>query len=142
MIVNGYRISPGANLQGANLTVAILTGARITGAIIKGAHDLTRGQLAFADGSRVVEKAKKDVFSRFLSEIDFKIGVEVNETPENRDKIISRLEQLSADVARLAGISKEETPAKTVLAAIEASDLTPEIMELVSDAVLDCADME
>ena len=46
------------------------------------------------------------------------------------------------DVARLAGISKEETPAKTVLAAIEASNLTHEIMELVSDAVLDCAEME
>ena len=70
------------------------------------------------------------------------MDVEVTETPENRDKIISRLDQLSSDVARLAGISKEQTPAKTVLAAIEASNLTSEIMELVSDAVLDCAYME
>ena len=78
----------------------------------------------------------------FLAKIDLKLDVEVTETPENRDRIIARLDQLSADVARLAGISKAETPAKTVLAAIEASNLTPEIMELVLDAVLDCAEME
>jgi hypothetical protein len=70
------------------------------------------------------------------------MDVEVIETPDNRDRITARLEQLSADVAHLSGISKEETPAKTILSAIEASNLTPEIMELVSDAVLDCADME
>ena len=123
----------GANLEGANLTGAILTGATIT-----------RGQIKRADGSRVVKigKTHKEVIPALLSEIDFKIDVEVKETPDNRDRIITRLEQLSADVARLAGISKAETPAKTVLAAIEASNLTPEIMELVSDAVLDCADME
>ena len=84
----------------------------------------------------------KEVIPALLEEISFRMDVEVTETPENRDKIISRLEQLSSDVASLAGISKEKTPAKTILAAIEASDLTPQIMELVSDAVLDCADME
>jgi multidrug efflux pump subunit AcrA (membrane-fusion protein) len=84
----------------------------------------------------------KKVIPGFLEEISFRIDVEVTETQENQDRIIARLEQLSANVARLAGISKEETPAKTILAAIEASNLTPEIMELVSDAVLDCADME
>ena len=78
----------------------------------------------------------------FLSEIALKLDVEVNETAENRDRIKARLDQLSSDVANLAGISKEETPAKTVLAAIEASDLTPQIMEIVLDAVLDCAEME
>jgi hypothetical protein len=77
-----------------------------------------------------------------LEEISFRMDVEVIETPDNRDRITARLEQLSADVAHLSGISKEETPAKTILSAIEASNLTPEIMELVSDAVLDCADME
>jgi hypothetical protein len=69
------------------------------------------------------------------------MDVEVKETHENRDSIAARLDQLASDVANLAGISKEETPAKTVLAAIEASNLTPEIMEMVCDAVLDCADM-
>jgi hypothetical protein len=78
----------------------------------------------------------------FLSEIGLKLDVEVEETPENGDSIAARLDQLASDVANLAGISKQETPAKTILAAIEASNLTPEIMELVSDAVLDCADME
>ena len=87
-------------------------------------------------------KALKADIGAFLSEIDFKIDVEVKETTENQDKIIARLEQLSSDVANLAGISKEETPAKTILAAIEASNLTQQIMELVSDAVLDFADMD
>ena len=87
-------------------------------------------------------EALKANIAAFLSEIALKLDVEVNETAENRDRIKARLDQLAADVANLAGISKEETPAKTVLAAIEASDLTPQIMELVLDAVFDCADME
>ena len=82
------------------------------------------------------------MLSGFLSDIDFKMDVEVIDTLQNQGKITARLDQLASDVANLAGISKEETPAKTVLAAIEAGDLTPQIMELVSDAVLDCADME
>ena len=87
-------------------------------------------------------KRDKADLPAFLSEIGLKIDVEVKVTPENQERIIARLDQLASDVARLAGISKEETPAKTVLAAIEVSNLTPEIMELVSDAVLDCAEME
>ena len=87
-------------------------------------------------------EALKANIAAFLSEIGFKLDVEVTVTPENQDSILDRLDQLSSDVARLAGISKEATPAKTVLAAIEASNLTLQIMELVSDAVLDCADME
>ena len=78
----------------------------------------------------------------FLSEIALKLDVEVTETPENKDRITARLDQLASDVANLAGISKEDTPAETVLAAIEASELTQQIMELVLDAVLDCAEME
>ena len=78
----------------------------------------------------------------FLSEIALKLDVEVTETPENKDRITARLDQLASAVANLAGISKEDTPAKTVLAAIEASELTPQIMDLVLDAVFDCADME
>ena len=70
------------------------------------------------------------------------MDTEVTETPENHARIVARLEQLSADVAHLAGIEKSDAPAKTILAAIEASNLTPQIMDLVSDAVLDCADME
>ena len=72
----------------------------------------------------VKKRGKADV-PRFLSEIGFKIDVEVNATPDNQDSIEARLDQLSSDVANLAGISKEETPAKTILAAIEASNLTP-----------------
>ena len=87
-------------------------------------------------------EALKANIAAFLSEIGFKLDVEVTVTAENQDSILARLDQISSDVARLAGISKEDTPAKTVLAAIEASNLTPEIMELVSDAVLDCAEME
>ena len=66
----------------------------------------------------------------------------MNVTPENQDRIAARLDQLSADVANLAGISKQETPAQTILAAIEASNLTPEIMDMVINAVFDCADIE
>jgi hypothetical protein len=87
------------------------------------------------------KKSRKADVPRFLSEIGFKIDVEVNVTPENQDSIEARLDQLASDVADLAGISKQETPAKTILAAIEASNLTPEIMELVTEAVFDCADM-
>jgi hypothetical protein len=86
--------------------------------------------------------ARQSGVAAFLSEIALKLDVEIKETPENKDRITARLEQLASDVANLAGISKEATPAKTVLAAIEASNLTPQIMDLVSDAVLDCAEME
>jgi hypothetical protein len=89
----------------------------------------------------IAKKSRKADVPRFLSEIGFKIDVEVNVTPENQDSIEARLDQLSSDVADLAGISKQETPAKTVLAAIEASNLTPEIMDMVINAVFDCADM-
>ena len=88
------------------------------------------------------KEALKANIAAFLSEIALKLDVEVNETPENKDRIAARLDQLASDVARLAGISKAETPAQTILAAIEASNLTQQIMELVSDAVLDCAEME
>ena len=140
----------GANLRGANLFEAYLERARFPGADLKGAilptviqnsAGITLDQIASADGTLVGTEGGSPVKS-FLSEIDFKIDIEVRETKENRDKITARLDRLSSDVARLAGISKEDTPAKTVLAAIEASDLTPQIIELVSDAVLDCADME
>ena len=133
----------GANLKEANLKNANLFRANLTGAILTGAT-ITRGQIKRADGSRVVKigKTHKEVIPALLEEISFRVDTEVTETPENRDRIRARLEQLSSDVASLAGISKEKTPAKTILAAIEASNLTPEIMELVSDAVLDCADME
>ena len=153
----------GANLQGANLrgawmgdadlTGADLTGADLTGAFLKGANlyganlrnaKITPEQIKSADGGRIVKigKTHKEVIPALLEEISFRVDTEVNETPENRDRIIARLDQLASDVARLAGISKEATPAKTVLAAIEASSLTPQIMDLVSDAVLDCAEME
>ena len=133
----------GANLTGANLTGANLTGANLTGADLKDST-ITHKQIKSADGGCIVKigKTHKEVIPTLLEEISFRVDTEVKETPENKDRIIARLEQLSSDVAHLAGISKQETPAKTVLAAIEASNLTPEIMELVSDAVLDCADME
>ena len=132
-----------ADLTGADLTGADLTGADLTYANLSGAR-ITEAQIASADGSLVGKKERPamKIIQSFLNEIDLKLDVEVIETPENQDSILARLEQLSSDVARLAGISKAETPAKTVLAAIEASNLTLEIMELVSDAVLDCADME
>ena len=98
--------------------------------------------LDLAYRATVTIKPHKTDISIFLSEIGFKVDVEITTTLKNQDKIVARLDQLASDVARLAGISKEETPAKTVLAAIERSNLTPEIMELVSDAVLDCAEME
>ena len=131
-----------ADLRGADLRGADLTGANLYGTM------LTKEQVASADGSlgSGIHTDKMDkrrgAVPDLLAEIDIKLDVEVKETPENLDRIIARLEQLSSDVARLAGISKEETAAKTILAAIEVSSLTPEIMELVSDAVLDCADME
>jgi len=89
----------------------------------------------------VTKKSRKADVPRFLSEIGFKIDVEVNATPDNQDSIEARLDQLSSDVANLAGISKQETPAKTILAAIEASNLISEIMDMVINAVFDCADM-
>ena len=128
------------NLAGATLSDAYFDLTSITPEQIRSADG--SGSSADGSGSSGIRKTPRKVIPDFLSEIDFKIDVEVKETPENRDRIIARLEQLSADVARLAGISKEKTPAKTALAAIEASNLTPEIMELVSDAVLDCAEME
>ena len=183
MIVNGYKIEPGAYLIDANLEDANLESVSLNSADLRRAYlvnaNLHRAQLGRAnleganfhkadlleadlreadlEGATFVganlrgalfSKDKpfnpegKTQVSTLLEEISFRMDVEVIETPENRDKIISRLEQLSSDVARLAGISKQETPAKTALAAIEASNLTSEIMELVSDAVLDCADME
>ena len=133
----------GANLRGADLRRANLAGADLTGASLDSTA-ITAKQLASADGSGVptLSRANKLGVRSFLAKIDFKIDVEVNETPENWDRIIARLDQLSADVANLAGISKKKTPAETVLAAIEASNLTQQILELVSDAVLDCAEME
>ena len=139
----------GANLMAANLRYANLYNADLTGADLRFADlteaRITEAQLKSADGTRVRRTPPQKPLPAFLSAIDFKIDVEINETPEtpeNQDSILARLEQLSSDVARLAGISKEQTPAKTVLAAIEASNLTLQIMELVSDAVLDCAEME
>ena len=132
----------GAILSHANLYAANLEGANLTGADLSTANrtsaKISKDQIKSADGTGVLSK----ILSDFLAEIDFKIDIEVKETKENQDRIIARLDQLSSDVARLAGISREETPAKTVLSAIEASNLTPQIMDLVSDAVLDCADME
>ena len=160
MVVNGYDIEPGADLINADLAGAYLSRANLESADLEGA-DLTGADLRDADlrgtdltGAKLTSEQIKSTIGGFarsmpskiitdlLQEISFRMDVEVIETPENRDRIIARLEQLSADVARLAGISKERTPAKTILAAIEASNLTPQIMELVSDAVLDCADME
>ena len=141
----------GANLREANLYRVDFKDVNLAGATLSDAYfDLTfitPEQIRSADGSgrsgrSGIRKTPRKVIPDFLSEVDFKIDVEINETPEKREMILARLDQLSADVARLAGISKEETPAKTVLAAIEASNLTLQIMELVSDAVLDCADME
>lgn len=97
---------------------------------------------ALDDAILIIEERGLERIPDFLEEIDFKLGIEVRETLKNRDSIAARLNQLASDVANLAGISKEETPAKTVLAAIEASKLTPQIMELVADAILDCAEME
>ena len=135
-----------ATLEDTNFSGSSLDGADLTGANLSGT-EITKEQRKSADGKGVPKAARladlpSAAVPSLLSKIAFKIDVEVKETPENRDKIIARLEQLSTDVANLAGISKEETPAKTILAAIEAGDLTPQIMELVSDAVLDCADME
>ena len=70
------------------------------------------------------------------------MDTEVIETPENKDRIIARLDELSADVARFTGISKAETPAQTILAVIAATSLTHLILDMVTEAVLDCADME
>ena len=136
----------GADLRGTDLEDADLTGADLTGADLRNTN-ITPEQIKSADGSRVgkttkIGKALKKVIPDFLEEISFRVDTKVKETPKNRVRIIARLDQLSSDVASLAGISKEKTPAKTILAAIEASNLTPQIMELVSDAVLDCADME
>ena len=155
----------GANLTGANLTGANLTGANLTGACLQGANlkhacfrdadlrgadltgayfevtDIEDEQLKSADGAARRSRVIKKIMPAFLSEIAFKIGVVIVETPKNRDRIAARLDQLSTDVARLAGISKEATPAKTILAAIEESGRTSEILEMVSEAALDCADM-
>ena len=129
-----------ADLTGTNFDLAILDGADLSDTLMLDTK-ITKRQVESADRSRV-PAARRALIKTLLSEIDFKIDVEVKETPENRDKILARLDQLSSDVANLAGISKEETPAKTILAAIEASNLTQQIMELVSDAVLDFADMD
>jgi uncharacterized protein YjbI with pentapeptide repeats len=130
----------GADLEGADLTGADLTGAKIMNAYLMRAK-ITREQIHQAVGMTVAESGGA-VVPKFLEEISFRLDVEVNETPENRDMITARLDQLASDVANLAGISKQETPAKTVLAAIEASNLTSHIMEMVCETVLECADME
>jgi len=143
-----YANLEGANLGGAKLTNARLNDARLKGADLRNANlygaKITPEQIKSADGSRVgkIGKTRKNIIPDLLEEIGFRLDVEVIATSENQDRIEARLDQLSSDAANLAGISKEETPAKTILEAIEASNLTPEIMELVSDAVFDCAEME
>ena len=128
-----------ANFDGADLQVANLTGADCREANFEGAHTLNTNfkDAALAGASGLTG----DAVPRLLKEIHLRVDVKVIETPGNEERIAARLEQLASDVARLAGISKEESVAKTILAAIEASNLTPEIMEMVCDAVLDCADM-
>ena len=151
MIVNGYKIEPGADLQGADLSSANLQKADLRFANLSGANlewaDLRGANLEGAnleganlEGANltgtILEKALSSELSAFLEKINFPFGAELA-SGTDAEAVSTRLQEIEALALRLSGLPKKATPGDTVANILDRRpEYTPEIMDAVC-ALLD-----